>query len=1441
MLNCAGLITYTSETKSPEGALVAADNVNVDEPNVITPRRGFDDFQDTFVPGDSTVRAKQLLIYKDKVLRHFNDKLEYEGTSTFEAFDGTYDELETGLRIKAKEMNGNLYFTSNEGIQKISALTSNDFTPNAGFIVKAGVQKATDLYSTIIPTTGGFLPPQSKVAYRGLFGYKDANNIVILGSPSSRLVVSNVAKDVNTSEESSIVVTGTTFTAGQYILLYSTTASYVVWFDTTGSSPAPATSQTVGKTLVKVSLNGYTGSSSIIAAKIAQDILAVVDQFEISVASSTVSLKTTIAGTTVDIALGTGFTSNATVATAVQGQISIASSANISISAIIPDLVNTNYFFQLYRTAVFTAVTGQTLDDIEPDDEMNLVYEIAITATDILNQSTTILDVTPELFRASGTPLYTNPNTGDTIAQSNEVPPVAKDLEPFKNSMFYANTRYFHQLDLTVVSVDNFVSNTTQFYVGDNAGIQSYTFVGAQEISSLQVAETSRTVGGSYVNINSASNTNTYYMWFDKGSFQLSFNSTTDVDDATETITVAGHGLETNDKVTASGTLPTGLLSGTEYYVIRVDANSFQLKSTVAGSAINLTDAVGTGILTHTSIDPSVIGRIGVRIDLTLYPDTVQGTRDAITDSFVGVDDFIVEDAVTANLITITNSYNGNANDSTLSVPSPGSLWAISITQQGDGESVRGDFTALSLTNPVQITAADHGLKASNPVKLTANTLTGINGIYTVVSIIDKDTFTVAYDNSTGSTDSGKFIENNDNVLLSSLPSVSQAIDETTRSLVKQINLNSDSTINAFYLSGSEDLPGSVYFQRKDLTDNKFYLAISDSSLSGEFNPELPSIKSVSTVTFSVASNSPAKITTPTAHGLSTGAYVYISSPDTTPSFANKYQITVTSTTAFTVPFNITAQDLTGTNCFYFLSSVESDNLVKPNRLYYSKYGQPEAVPSLNYLDIGAKDKAIFRILSLRDNLFVLKEDGVYIIFGDIFGGFKERLLDRNTAISAPDSAVALNNQIFALADQGIVSISESGAPLVSRLIENKIKEVTNPRYSFKYNAFGLGYETDRAYFIWLPSKTTDTVATQCYRYNVFEQTWTRWTTSATCGIVKDADDKLYIGAGDRAFIMKERKNADRTDYADRSFTKSITASGYNSANLTIVISSVSDMEVGDVIYQEQTVTIAIFNRLLRKLDLDLGLNDNDYESTLLVSNGQNISIKLNLLNAKLFADIGSPIDNSRVFTNSFTAMRSLFNDLIDELNDALASTQFKNYRKLDTVDEEYPTPYEAVIEVINKSNNTITINTPSAFLEGECTIFKGIKNVVQWAPMHYGDPTAYKQVSTAACIFDQNNFYSATMSYSSDLSPSFIEVPFYGKGIGDWGGSTWGDLDLLWGGNGSDAPYRDIVPIDKQRCRYHNIKFSHINAREYFRVLGVASTVRAYSDRGYRGIKGDR
>lgn len=74
----------------------------------------------------------------------------------------------------------------------------------------------------------------------------------------------------------------------------------------------------------------------------------------------------------------------------------------------------------------------------------------------------------------------------------------------------------------------------------------------------------------------------------------------------TDIFTLANHGLEEDQEVvfhTLGGTAPTGLTSGTTYYVIRTNANSFQLEASLGGGAINMS-GTQSGFATEAAILP---------------------------------------------------------------------------------------------------------------------------------------------------------------------------------------------------------------------------------------------------------------------------------------------------------------------------------------------------------------------------------------------------------------------------------------------------------------------------------------------------------------------------------------------------------------------------------------------------------------------------------------------------------------------------------------------------------------------------------------------------------------------------------------------------------------------------------------------------------------------
>ena len=247
-----------------------------------------------------------------------------------------------------------------------------------------------------------------------------------------------------------------------------------------------------------------------------------------------------------------------------------------------------------------------------------------------------------------------------------------------------------------------------------------------------------------------------------------------------------------------------------------------------------------------------------------------------------------------------------------------------------------------------------------------------------------------------------------------------------------------------------------------------------------------------------------------------------------------------------------------------------SQNDVYPNRLFYSKELQPDAVPLLNYLNVGSDVEPIVRILALREGLMILKKDGVYRLSGTSPANWYLELVDSSVQIIAPNSADILNNYIYFLSSIGVVQCSESGVGLNSRPVEilllENISPVTFPNVASI--CAGVGYDSDKKYILGMPTSSTDTICTQQYTYNYITQQWTRWTRPMTCGIVNIADDRLYLGGAYTStlggFVYQERKNYLNTDLADEQFTINITGI----SQYTLTVASTTNLAAGQAIVQ---------------------------------------------------------------------------------------------------------------------------------------------------------------------------------------------------------------------------------------------------------------------------------
>lgn len=318
-------------------------------------------------------------------------------------------------------------------------------------------------------------------------------------------------------------------------------------------------------------------------------------------------------------------------------------------------------------------------------------------------------------------------------------------------------------------------------------------------------------------------------------------------------------------------------------------------------------------------------------------------------------------------------------------------------------------------------------------------------------------------------------------------------IEVTAQSIVRVLNTYASNTfLAAYYVSGFDELPGQMLYERLTLDATSFYVTCSRAT---PFRPVLPT---------------------------------------------------------------------SGSN--YNNTSRNEEN---QNRIYFSKLQQPEAVPVLQYFNVGSPEEPIEALVPLRDGVIILKTDGIFRISGSDPATFSVNPIDTTVRILAKFSVAVLSNRVYFFSTQGIVAVSDTGAEIVSRSIESQLLELSSSLYpNFSDVTFAVGYESDRKYILWTVSTDADTFGTQAFVFNTLSGDWTRWTKSASAAIVKQNDDKLYI-AGPAAnttdnYVFIERKNFNLTDFADEEYALTVTSA----SGTTLNVASTAMLEVGYTIQQ---------------------------------------------------------------------------------------------------------------------------------------------------------------------------------------------------------------------------------------------------------------------------------
>lgn len=101
----------------------------------------------------------------------------------------------------------------------------------------------------------------------------------------------------------------------------------------------------------------------------------------------------------------------------------------------------------------------------------------------------------------------------------------------------------------------------------------------------------------------------------------------------------------------------------------------------------------------------------------------------------------------------------------------------------------------------------------------------------------------------------------------------------------------------------------------------------------------------------------------------------------------------------------------------------------RPNRLFFSKTGQPEEVPVNNLVDVGAG--TVLKMAPTQSALLCLCTDGLWRVTGD-GTSWQVNQVDPTVTLLHPSCLTTLNNQIYGWVEDGLALIGEDGAQTIS-------------------------------------------------------------------------------------------------------------------------------------------------------------------------------------------------------------------------------------------------------------------------------------------------------------------------------------------------------------------------------------------------------------------------
>jgi hypothetical protein len=220
------------------------------------------------------------------------------------------------------------------------------------------------------------------------------------------------------------------------------------------------------------------------------------------------------------------------------------------------------------------------------------------------------------------------------------------------------------------------------------------------------------------------------------------------------------------------------------------------------------------------------------------------------------------------------------------------------------------------------------------------------------------------------------------------------------------------------------------------------------------------------------------------------------------------------------------------------------------SRLHWSKINEPEAVPTLNFLDIGDRARDILALAPIENALLVFKEDGIFAVRGSAPSSWVVDEVDLSQRLVAPQAVCTLNGVCYAWTNRGVIAVTEGGAQVISGVIGDKLRELQRllpvDDANTKRGYWMTAHDRHGLVMLGTGSAAADTATDYWFVFATSTQRWSRWPIASRCAAYDPAQDRMVHSPEISAWsLLYERSDEDSfASYKDASFDVACSISG---------------------------------------------------------------------------------------------------------------------------------------------------------------------------------------------------------------------------------------------------------------------------------------------------------